>query len=322
MASTMSSLILPKFHTPNLKIHKHTNHNKFTFLHLPTKHRIISCTNATPWDPPPVKYAPKDEFLAGPTTLFETVDSSQTKTTESQTTTTKKDSKNGYLRWPMWLVGPSILLATGIIPTLWLPLSSVFLGANIATLLALTGLDCIFNLGATLFLLMSDACSRPTGQDPDPEPSLSRAPLSYRFWNTVATVSGFVLPLTVFVFSQKGVFDPKIPPISFLILLGPYLLLLAVQMLTEMLTWHWESPVWLVTPIVYEGYRVLQLMRGLKLGGEMGAPGWTVDMVRVLVCWWVLVLGVQIMRVAWYAGFTAHLHKNESSGVIEAESSS
>lgn len=79
---------------------------------------------------------------------------------------------------------------------------------------------------------------------------------------------------------------------------------------------------WLVTPIVYEGYRVLQLMRGLKLGGEIGAPGWTVDMVRVLVCWWVLVLGVQIMRVAWYAGFTAHLRKNESLSGVNGESSS
>ncbi|KAL7608932.1 hypothetical protein Lser_V15G14200 [Lactuca serriola] len=319
--STMSSLILPKFHSPNLKFHKPTNH-KFTFPHLLTKHRTISCTNtnanATPWDPPPVTYASQDEFLPGPTNLFETVDSSQTKTTEP----IKTNTKNSYIRWPMWIVGPTILLATGIIPTLWLPISSIFLGPNIATLLALTGLDCIFNLGATLFLLMADACSRPTGQDADP--GLSRAPLGYRFWNMVATVSGFVVPLSVFIFSQKGILEPQIPSISFAIVLGPYLLLLAVQMLTEMLTWHWESPVWLVTPIVYEGYRVLQLMRGLKLGGEIGAPGWTVDMVRVLVCWWVLVLGVQIMRVAWYAGFTAHLRKDESSkGIdVDAESSS
>ncbi|KAI3700983.1 hypothetical protein L2E82_45624 [Cichorium intybus] len=316
--STIASIILPKIHSTNLKIHKPTNH-KLTFPHLPTRHRIISCTNATPWDPPPVKFAPKDDFLPGPTALFETVDSNETKTT----TTTKTYSKNAYIRWPMWLVGPSILLATGIIPTLWLPLSSIFLGTNIATLLALTGLDCIFNLGATLFLLMSDACSRPTGQDPDPEPCLSRAPFAYRFWNTVATVSGFIIPLTIFIVSQKGLlFEPKIPSISFALLLGPYLLLLAVQMLTEMLTWHWESPVWLVTPIVYEGYRVLQLMRGLKLGGEIGAPGWTVDMVRVLVCWWVLVLGMQIMRVAWYAGFTAHLHNDESSKGVDVEISS
>ncbi|ONL97203.1 hypothetical protein ZEAMMB73_Zm00001d028861 [Zea mays] len=60
----------------------------------------------------------------------------------------------------MWLVGPSILLVTGIVPTLWLPLSSVFHGPNIAGLLSLVGLDFIFNMGAMLFFLMADACSR------------------------------------------------------------------------------------------------------------------------------------------------------------------
>jgi hypothetical protein len=105
--------------------------------------------------------------------------------------------------------------------------------------------------------------------------------------------------------SHRGILQPQLPFISFLVLLGPYLLLLAVQMLTEMLTWHWRSPVWLVTPVVYEAYRVLQLMRGLKLAAELAAPGWVVDGIRGLVCWWVLVLGVQLMRVAWYAGFTA-----------------
>ncbi|NP_001141410.1 uncharacterized protein LOC100273520 [Zea mays] len=60
---------------------------------------------------------------------------------------------------PMWLVGPSILLVTGIVPTLWLPLSSVFHGPNIAGLLSLVGLDFIFNMGAMLFFLMADACA-------------------------------------------------------------------------------------------------------------------------------------------------------------------
>lgn len=79
---------------------------------------------------------------------------------------------------------------------------------------------------------------------------------------------------------------------------------------------------WLVTPVVYETYRVLQLMRGLKLGAELGAPAWTVHTIRGLVCWWVLVLGVQVMRVAWYAGFTAHLYRNESSNNKKTESTS
>lgn len=205
------------------------------------------------------------------------------------------------LKWPMWLLGPSVLLATGMVPTLWLPLSSVFLGPTIAGLLSLVGLDCIFNMGATLFLLMADSCARPKGGGSLPF-DRSRVPLTYRLWNLGASVIGFLVPLLMLLASHKGLFQPHLPFISFLVLLGPYLLLLSTQVLTETLTWHWKSPVWLLTPIVYEAYRILQLMRGLQLGVEIAAPVWAVTSIRALVSWWVLVLGVQLMRVAWYAG--------------------
>lgn len=322
--STMASMVLPRINSTNRKVYKPANY-RFTFPHFATKYRTICCTNVSPWDPPPVTYAQKDnetkgEFLTASNTLFETINANETKTSESVRTDSKMVSKVGYIRWPMWLAGPLVLLATGMVPTLWLPISSIFLGPNVASLLSLTGLDCIFNLGASLFLLMADACSRPKAESQ--EPCLSQAPISYRFWNMVATISGFIIPLAMVFVSEKGLFQPQLPPISFAILLGPYLLLLAVQMLTEMLTWHWESPVWLVTPVVYETYRVLQLMRGLKLGAELGAPSWTIHTIRGLVCWWVLVLGVQVMRIAWYAGFTAHLHRNEPSNATEAETTS
>ncbi|KAK9049860.1 hypothetical protein SSX86_031171 [Deinandra increscens subsp. villosa] len=318
--STMSSMVLSRIQSTNHKNWKPASY-RFTFPRLATRHRAICCTDVTPWDPPPVTYALKDdttkgEFLKGSTALFETLSSDQTESAEVLTTDTRQVMKLGYIRWPMWLMGPLVLLATGMVPTLWLPISSIFLGPNIGSLLSLTGLDCIFNLGASLFLLMADACSRPNTVDQDP--CLSQPPLGYRFWNMVATLSGFILPFIMLFGSQKGLFAPQLPAISFAILLGPYLLLLAVQMLTEMLMWHWESPVWLVAPVVYETYRVLQLMRGLKLGAELGAPAWTVHMMRGLVCWWVLVLGVQVMRVAWYVGFTAQLHQNGSVTASEA----
>ncbi|CAL9156948.1 unnamed protein product [Musa hybrid cultivar] len=210
------------------------------------------------------------------------------------------------LKWPMWLLGPSVLLVTGMVPTLWLPLSSVFLGPNIAGLLSLVGLDCLFNMGATLFLLMADSCGRP------PRSSIqqkSQVPLGYKLWNLGASVLGFLVPLVLLFASQRGSLEPHLPFISFAVVLGPYLLLLSIQMLTEMLTWHWRSPVWLVTPVVYEAYRVLQLMRGLKLAGEIGAPAWMMESVRGLVSWWVLILGIQLMRVAWFAGFASQNHQ-------------
>ncbi|WOK98717.1 hypothetical protein Cni_G07429 [Canna indica] len=209
-----------------------------------------------------------------------------------------------HLKWPMWLLGPCVLLVTGMAPTLWLPLSSVFLGPNIAGLLSLVGLDCLFNMGATLFLLMADSCGR---QPRIPLEQKSQAPLTYRLWNLVASILGFLAPIVLLFASRRGYLEPNLSFISFAVLLGPYLLLLSVQMLTEMLTWHWRSPVWLVTPVVYEAYRVLQLMRGLKLAGEIGAPAWMMVSIRVLVSWWILILGVQLMRVAWFAGFASQM---------------
>ncbi|KAJ4812001.1 cytochrome P450 family protein [Rhynchospora pubera] len=207
------------------------------------------------------------------------------------------------IKWPMWLLGPLILLVTGMVPTLWLPLSSVFLGSNVAGLLSLVGLDCLFNMGAMIFLLMADACARATETSWDQ--IRQRVPQNYRLWNIGASIMGFVIPLLLLLASSKGTLQPHLSYISFLVLVGPYLLLLSIQVLTEALTWYWRSPAWLITPVVYEGYRILQLMRGIPLAGEVGAPVWMVQTLRGLVSWWVLVLGIQLMRVSWFVGSTS-----------------
>lgn len=289
-----------------------------TFPSVHINQSSIRCTKLTPWEPSPVTYAPTDDqsdnFLQNSANIFETLESSKPaeSSTENAEELVEKKYQPGlefqFLKWPLWLLGPSILLATGMVPTLWLPISSIFLGPNIASLLSLIGLDCIFNLGATLFLLMADSCSRPKHPTQDCK---SKAPFSYQFWNIVATLTGFVVPLLMMFGSQKGFLQPQLPSISFAVLLGPYLLLLSVQILTELLTWHWQSPIWLVTPVIYESYRVLQLMRGLKLGAELSAPAWMMHTIRGLVCWWVLILGLQLMRVAWFAGLTARARKQQ-----------
>ncbi|KAK6120567.1 hypothetical protein DH2020_045698 [Rehmannia glutinosa] len=306
-------MILSSLHiVSNLKI--------FGFSTLELVYGVVASANMSQWEPAPIAYAPDNEgtLLKETSNIFETMNSSNEPAEEASITKTEQlaDEHNNrpfthlqYLRRPLWLLGPALLLVTGVVPTLWLPVSSIFLGPNIASLLSLTGLDCIFNLGASLFLLMADSTARPntTTRACNSEP-----PSSYRFWNVLANVTGFIVPLAVFFGSQKGFLQPQLPFISFAVLLGPYFLLLSVQMLTEMLTWHWRSPVWLVTPVVYEAYRLLQLMRGLKLGAELSAPSWMMHTVRGLVCCWVLVLGVQLMRVAWYAGFTAFAYQQQS----------
>ncbi|TXG62644.1 hypothetical protein EZV62_009638 [Acer yangbiense] len=289
------------------------------------KHPPICCTKLTPWEPSPAKHAPAEDagydFLQKTTNIFETLGSENTAEAEAplasaQTEEVTADASNQplaelqFLKWPMWLLGPSLLLSTGMVPTLWLPISSIYLGPNIASLLSLIGLDCIFNLGATLFLLMADSCARPKRLT---QSCNSKPPFSYQFWNMVANVTGFIIPVLLLFGSQKGFVQPQLSFIPCAVLLGPYLLLLSVQVLTELLTWHWQSPVWLVTPVVYESYRVLQLMRGLKLGAELSAPAWMMHTIRGLVCWWVLILGMQLMRVAWFAGFTTRARKQQYS---------
>ncbi|KAJ1392076.1 hypothetical protein SESBI_36073 [Sesbania bispinosa] len=249
------------------------------FPSLRSDQSCIGCTKLTPWESSPVTYAPtdnqNDNFLQNSPTLFETLESSKTADSSSANAQELVETKYQpglqfqFFKWPMWLLGPSFLLVTGMVPTLW-PKSPTQ--------------DC-----------------------------KSKAPFSYQFWNIIASLTGFIIPLLMMFGSEKGFLQPQLTSISFAVLLGPYLLLLSVQILTELLTWHWQSPVWLVTPVIYESYRVLQLMRGLKLGVELSAPAWVMHSIRGMVCWWVLILGLQLMRVAWFAGLTAQAQKQQLS---------
>ncbi|KAK8944870.1 hypothetical protein KSP39_PZI008286 [Platanthera zijinensis] len=324
----MASMILPATMIKRHNFIKNQLHNRrdlnfpirhlhHTFPHAQRQTWLLLCTKFFPVE----SYGPcspvKNELnIIKGGNIVEPIDAE--KSTELPPLQSKEDiidmsdqkiSHHQPLKWPMWLMGPSILLATGMLPTLWLPLSSVFLGPNIAGLLSLIGLDCIFNIGATLFLLMADACGRPRQSFSSLKIQL---PLPYMLWNMGASLLGFLAPLLMLLASHRGLLVPPISFVSFVVLLGPYLLLLSVQMMTEMLTWHWKSPVWLVTPIVYEAYRILQLMRGLRLGDEVGAPAWAVTSIRLLVSWWVLILGIQLMRVAWFAGLNYGTQKQQS----------
>ncbi|KAK3144137.1 hypothetical protein QOZ80_4AG0309230 [Eleusine coracana subsp. coracana] len=290
---------------------------------LPSGHfenLVLRCTKHSSWRTSlPYAYSEDDTSIIAGTNVVEPIDSEEAPEipifqSGQDVVEVKKDPSvlRTAFKFPMWLLGPSILLVTGIVPTLWLPLSSVFLGPNIAGLLSLVGLDCIFNMGAMLFFLMADAFGRPENNMFDLK---NQVPVSYRFWNLAASILGLVAPLALFFASHRGILQPQLSFIPFAVLLVPYLILLSVQMLTEMLTWRWKSPVWLVAPVVYEGYRVLQLMRGLQLADEISAPGWMVQSLRGLVSWWVLVLGIQLMRVAWFAGLS--FARNSRYGVSD-----
>jgi len=161
---TMSTINAHQVHLRKLKLLSNLNmHHGLRFPRIHVNHTTVCCTKSTPWEPSPVTYAPtidaSGNLLKKTSNIFETLKSEDTAEAPATNSEELTDTKNQslvqfqFLQWPMWLLGPSLLLTTGMVPTLWLPLSSVFLGPNIASLLSLIGLDCIFNLGATLFLL-------------------------------------------------------------------------------------------------------------------------------------------------------------------------
>ncbi|MCO5601020.1 hypothetical protein L7F22_055136 [Adiantum nelumboides] len=217
--------------------------------------------------------------------------------------TPKHKSPSGKMGWPVWLLGPLILLGAGVIPTLWLPSVPLFEGSATAGLLALAGLDGIFNLGASVFLLMTDSLARNQSQILKNGNHLCHEiPSSYKFWTLFVNMVGLLGPLIAYVGSKSGFFgaEPVWLPVAAMIL--PYVSLLLVHTLVELLVWKWQSPVWLIVPLVYGCYSVLQLSRGLQLGEALGAPLWTIEALKGLISWWVLVLSVQLMWIAWFVG--------------------
>lgn len=203
------------------------------------------------------------------------------------------------LRWPLWLLGPFVLLTTGVVPTLWLPFVPLFEGSTTAGLLALAGLDGVFNLGASMFILMADCCARNWegfGKN------VNQPPLGYKLWTFFVHMVGLLAPLLGFIASKRGFLGPQPALLPLSAMLAPYSVLLLVHMLAEVLVWQWRSPVWAVLPLVYDCYSVLQLSRGLQLGLALGAPLWSIEAVKGLISWWVFVLGMQLMWIAWFLG--------------------
>lgn len=236
-------------------------------------------------------------------TLFELAHENPRTLKKSGDLTANDTSAAAKLSWPLWLLGPCVLLSTGVIPTLWLPFVPLFEGSATAGLLALAGLDGIFNLGASMFLLMTDSCARSgRGFLKKADCRHLEIPSGYKLWTFFVNMVGLLGPLIAFIASKRGFLglEPALLPMS--AMLAPYLALLLVHTFAELLVWQWQSPVWAILPLVYDCYSVLQLSRGLQLGKALGAPLWTVEAVKGLISWWVFVLAVQLMWIAQYVG--------------------
>ncbi|KAM0940846.1 hypothetical protein DsansV1_C18g0154561 [Dioscorea sansibarensis] len=315
-----------------------SSHRMITFPKKSTKNLSLCCTAALPLEStspllPKFKWRknvepfPIDASEDGAAATTTTTTTTKTKTKDKATTPAPKDqaptlsqeqdaiqelpkSKQEaeeeepfrLLKWPMRLIVPSVLLMTAMAPTLWLPLPAVFEVVDLSGFLSLVGLDCTFNIGATLFFLVSDAYGRPKRSLKAIE---SQIPLSNKLWNMVANAAGFAFPLIMLMASSTYIVRPPLPFISFSVMLGPYLLMLAVQIVAEVLTWRWKSPAWLLVPVVYEVYRMFQLRRAVRLAVLLGAPAWSVEGLLVLISGWVLILVVQLLRVAWFSGYAA-----------------
>ncbi|KAG6677461.1 hypothetical protein I3842_14G028300 [Carya illinoinensis] len=128
----MSIITFPHIHPRNLELFNSTN-----VLHI----SFPCCTKLTQWEPPPVKYAftetATNNLLEKTTNIFETLSSENTDEVPVTSAKELTDTSNQPVVQPQFLKWLTLLLPTGMVPNLWLPISSIFLGSNVASLLSL-----------------------------------------------------------------------------------------------------------------------------------------------------------------------------------------
>ncbi|KAF8044635.1 hypothetical protein N665_7383s0001, partial [Sinapis alba] len=99
-------------------------------------HLRVLCSKLSQWEQSPFIHDSTEE--AGGTVLEKTKN-----VFESIVSETEEDEKVvstqqiQVFKWPIWLLGPSVLLTSGMAPTLWLPLSSVYVGSKVVSVLSI-----------------------------------------------------------------------------------------------------------------------------------------------------------------------------------------
>ena len=121
---------------------------------------------------------------------------------------------------------------------------------------------------------------------------------AFKGWLINIWLVGLLLPLVALVIGWNE-------PLTRLALI-PYLVMFAVQVLAEMLTWkRWGSPVWVIVPCLFLPWRLFQVWQGMVLGDHSGLTQITLWALFVL---WVINIGVHYTNIPNTLRWNQHPH--------------
>ncbi|KAG6633147.1 uncharacterized protein LOC122289729 [Carya illinoinensis] len=161
-----------------------------------------------------------------------------------------------------WFIGPSVLVASFIFPSLYLRriLSTVFEDSLLTDFLILFFTEALFYCGVAVFLLLIDRLRRPIMSDSATGMDRTRAShLGQRISSVAALVLSLIIPMVT-----MGLVWPWTGPAASATL-APYLVGIVVQFAFEQYGRYKKSPSCAVIPIIFQVYRLHQLNRAAQL---------------------------------------------------------
>ncbi|KAJ4959717.1 hypothetical protein NE237_019627 [Protea cynaroides] len=162
----------------------------------------------------------------------------------------------------LWFVGPTVLVASFIFPSLYLRriLSTLFEDSLVTDFLILFFTEALFYCGVAVFLLLIDYLQRPR--------ELLSSSVSYgtetnHLGHRISSVTVLVLSLIIPMVTMGLVWPWTGPAAS--ATLAPYLVGIVVQFAFEQYARYRKSPSWSAIPIIFQVYRLHQLNRAAQL---------------------------------------------------------
>ncbi|PIA61809.1 hypothetical protein AQUCO_00200064v1 [Aquilegia coerulea] len=149
----------------------------------------------------------------------------------------------------IWFIGPSVLVASFIFPSLYLRkiLSSIFEDSLLTDFLILFFTEALFYFGVAVFLFLIDRSQRPLEQISSPKSSISRtAQLFHRISSVATLVLSLIIPMVT-----MGLVWPWTGPAASATL-APYLVGIIMQFTFEQYAKYVKSPSWPVVPIIFQ----------------------------------------------------------------------
>ncbi|KAL9434177.1 hypothetical protein AB3S75_028917 [Citrus x aurantiifolia] len=162
----------------------------------------------------------------------------------------------------VWLVGPAVLVASFIFPSLYLRkiISMVFEDSLLTDFLILFFTEALFYCGVAVFLLLIDRMRRSFRPYFATDDNRALHPqLGQRISSVAALVLSLIIPMVT-----MGLVWPWTGPAASATL-APYLVGIVVQFAFEQYARYRKSPSWPVIPIIFQVYRLHQLNRAAQL---------------------------------------------------------